>query len=313
MKKQLLWFTKQLEAENRILLQATPISMATTANVYHLTLKSDREILEAFVKCPPETENEWMVCKYIYPFISEFTPQLLGIYEEGKYRAILLLDESVPEKSSNKHTTDLNLYHNTNDEWITDALPLVLRMHLECSSYTEHWLQAGWTSILQPYKLEPWRTRGLTALEEAYQTGQSPIEIEWLNQPRLWSYINETYQGRTTWTHGDLHRANWVHSRRGWLLIDWAYAYVSTPYRDMAMLLSEAANLHAACSLWSNYVTNMKEAGWKLEEKFFLLSLVDHVVMMIGFLHLTENDPAKNEKMQHYMSLLMELAKAAAE
>ncbi|WP_198852877.1 phosphotransferase [Alicyclobacillus sp. SO9] len=166
----------------------------------------------------------------------------------------------------------------------------------------EHQVEAQRRGDILPTSLEavakPWRQMALDELRglrdrsglvnesdaTIHLTDLCTIAQRWVDTAH--NYYTDT-NSRITVTHGDPHLGNWLVRGEELRMVDWEYAGLSVPQRDIAIFLQDIPNLKEQQTLYETYVHTLRKHGWDTDSKQFkkdyFIHFLDNTLMMLGW------------------------------
>lgn len=92
---------------------------------------------------------------------------------------------------------------------------------------------------------------------------------------------------RLTLTHGDCHLGNVLVEGNHFRLIDWEYAYLAEPQRDLAVFLQDVYDEAERTALHQTFRSTLREDGWAVDgpgyHEIFHYYWFDNTLMMLGW------------------------------
>lgn len=259
------------------------------AELYKVTLlDAAGQILPAvYKKLARGRESELYLYTNVLSSLPVAVPKLLGIVQAADEIGLLMEYGGQTVKP---------LYQNSpphrKKQILTDLITLLAELHTACEPKAEERVKAG-AVFSYPYTSSiEWGRSAVQTLESLSVKGFDEVTPQTIAQvraiakdfyPRYSGWTN----GRSTMTHGDTHMENILFDQGKFQLIDWEWASISVPQRDISILLQDVLEDDLHTFAWHSYQAAMKERGWEADspqfEQGFFASMVDNTLMMLGW------------------------------
>lgn len=243
-----------------------------------------REIAAVYKKLAPGRTTELA----LYPILGQVphgVPQLYGVVEEADEQGILLEAAGVPLKGILQAAK-----RDEQERWLLRVTEMLAELHVQMAVQAARWLAAG---VIGPYPYESSVQWGQDAVRElSWLVEQGLMEAQVVTDVRhmVAAFVpryRDWTAGRTTFTHGDPHLENVLTDGAAVRLIDWEWACVAVPQRDLSILLQDVLDdaLHAFAV--AAFAEALRRRGWAVVEEEFETAwqacLFDNTLMMLGW------------------------------
>lgn len=238
--------------------------------------------------CAPSRSMEIPLLKALSGKLADFMPAVVTIIDTPQEHGVLMHDGGPTLKSLLRHGTP------SENRWILESFARFLaKLHLSFATDAKRWNSHR---ILPSYPFHASHTYAEDALARlSWLATQRAIE-GW-SQPQVNSLTQqaETFYasferfvaGPLTLTHGDPHLDNILLHNREFRLIDWEFACLATPQRDLSIFLQDILDDQLYERSYTAYVSAMSEGGWPIlaneSTTAYLAWLFDNTLMMLGW------------------------------
>jgi hypothetical protein len=279
--------------------QIEPVEGGFAATVYRLHARGNarantaaqedvkKDIHAVYKQFAPGRIEELHLYHRLLSHLRSYAPRLYGSVDTPGEVGIIIEDVGKPLKFMLS-----GLERSEQEHLIRRAATWLAQFHADVEGETQEWLRSG---VIGHYPVDSARKWGQDAIEalmwiqEQHLCG---IEANFLEQ--LKSYVEWFYAslpawmtGRMTLTHGDPHLENWMVRHGEFRLIDWEYACVTVPQRDLAIFLQDVLDEHLHFVARTTYWNCLRDRGWPVDDPQFLTSyaacLFDNTLMMLGW------------------------------
>ncbi|TCP53941.1 phosphotransferase family enzyme [Tumebacillus sp. BK434] len=266
------------------LLAKQQVTGGYTGVLYRLRLRDERGglVRAVYKQFAPGRDGELPFYERVVPLLPHGVPQLYGIVPgEG-----ILIEEA--------GTALKPLFQNGSPaakrELLERVVTLLADLHVSLAGPSAEWEQAGIVSSYPFHSSVEFAQDAFRELQE--QVGRLPgvddrllaelREMEAFFYPRYPQYVG----GQQTFTHGDPHMENILLDGGQIRLIDWEYASLAVPQRDLSILLQDVPedSLHALAL--TVFRRELAKRGWAVTPDFdraFTACMFDNTLMMLGF------------------------------
>jgi thiamine kinase-like enzyme len=255
-----------------------------TGALYRLRLldEAGREVRAVYKRFAKGRNGELAFYERVVPHLPHGVPKLYGVVPgQG-----ILIEEAGEALKPVFVTSDSEKQR----EILTAVVTLLADLHVSLEEKSQEWLKAG---IASPYPFDSSIACAADAIRElGLQVGklagvdekllEELREIEAFFYPRYPDYVS----GRQTFTHGDPHMENILLDRGRIRLIDWEYASLAVPQRDVSILLQDVLDQRFHEHALDVFRRELKRRGWEIEADFdraFTACMLDNTLMMLGF------------------------------
>lgn len=237
-------------------------------------------IRAVYKRFAPGRDQEVALYERVVPWLPQGVPALYAVVEEPEERGMLIEAAGEVLKAHFKRADGEG-----RRLMLAKAASLLAEMHVSLEEQGAVWLREGRTTEYPFHSSEAWAAEALQALG-------GHVEAETLQEVRgiaeaFYPRLREWITGRWTFTHGDPHLENILLDRGHLRLIDWEYASLGLPQRDVAILLQDVLDDELHAFLLETYRQELERRGWSLDIATFRLgffaSLLDNTIMMLGW------------------------------
>jgi hypothetical protein len=216
-----------------------------------------------------------------------YAPRVYGYVDTPGEVGIVLEDVGTPLKSVLS-----GLGRTEKEHLIRRAVTWLAEFHADVEENAQAWLRSDVISVYPMDSARAWGKAAIEALMWLTEQHLCEIDIEFLKELHdtvEWFYASlpAWMAGRMTLTHGDPHQENWMVHNGEFRLIDWEYACVAVPHRDLAIFLQDVLDEHLHVVARTTYWNCLRDRGWPVDDPQFLTSyaacLFDNTLMMLGW------------------------------
>ncbi|MGZ4164824.1 MAG: phosphotransferase family protein, partial [Tumebacillaceae bacterium] len=211
------------------------------AKLYRVqAVRVDGERVRAVYKqLAPGRTAEIGLYRELLPEVPHGIPELYGTVEEADEQGILVEDAGEVVKP---------LFQRESLEgkqaMLRAVVGMLAELHVALEEKSREWVAAGKTGTYPFASSEEWGTQAIRELEWLAGEGLFGVDAVLVEEMRaiagaFYPRYPEWTNGRTTFTHGDPHMENVLLDRGRYRLIDWEWACVSLPQRDLSILLQD--------------------------------------------------------------------------
>lgn len=278
-----------LQEQGWSVLAAEPIAGVFAGTLYRLHVRTrigdDMDVV--YKQFAPDRAQEFDLYDRWLSRLPQRAPALLGKIEREGEHGIVTVDAGVPLKVAYKAANPPG-----RRELLAHAARWLADMHVQLERISHEWLAEG---IIETYPLasaQAWGAEAVAALSRLVAENAVDIDVavvqeihtmaEWFH-PRLPAWM----AGRMTLTHGDPHMDNLLVDRGQFRLVDWEYACVTVPQRDLAILLQDVLDDDLHHMARRTYEDVLRAAGWTVDasqfQQTFQACLFDNTLMMLAW------------------------------
>jgi thiamine kinase-like enzyme len=262
------------------------------AKLYRLqVVQEDGERLRVVYKqLAPERTAELGLYRELLREVPHGIPKLYGTVEDAEEQGILVEDAGDVLKPVFQQESLAG------KKAILQAVVGVLaELHVTMERKSQEWLMTGKAGAYPFASSVEWGEQAVEQLEWLAGQGLFGVNGDVVEEVRgivgaFYPRYPEWTQGRTTFTHGDPHMENVLLDRGHYRLIDWEWACVSLPQRDLSILIQDVLDTELHGFAWEVYVQELRQRGWQVlgeeQERFengFVACLLDNTLMMLGW------------------------------
>ncbi|HEU4965245.1 MAG TPA: aminoglycoside phosphotransferase family protein [Bacilli bacterium] len=278
---------RELLARNGFSVQeVVPIVGGYAAQLFRVTLaQGERAVYKHFAEGRAE---EVGLYERIIPQLSQTVPRLLGVVrEQGQAVGMLIEEAGAPLKQAYRQRPLLE-----KKSLLRATLDLLADLHVQLAEVSAVWVGEGITAVYPYASSEAWAREGLVQVEQGMAAGIRGLEERVLLElhdiaARFYERYPAWTAGATTFTHGDPHLENILLQDGRMRLIDWEWACVAIPQRDVAVLLQDVLEEELYEWAYGYYRTGMTLRGWHdVGESFevgYRATTLDNTLMMLGW------------------------------
>lgn len=266
-----------------------PMPGGYAAELYRLTAR-DRQgaaVDAVYKRFSPGRAQELPLYAKIAPALPYGLPTLYGTVQHGDEQGILMEESGVVLKSVFQQQQPAE-----QQETLSALVRMFAQLHVTFADQGATWLTEGTVSPYPYESSETWAqdsARQLAFLAErglCGVTSDTVQEIEGMIGAFYPRYPTWT-SGRQAFTHGDPHMENILLDLGQVRLIDWEYASLALPQRDLSILLQDVLDDELHTYAWRLYQAELQERGWEVDPITFLQGftacLFDNTLMMLGW------------------------------
>lgn len=293
------------------LLDGQPIRGGFAAELYRLRVVDEQGVVREAVykRLLPERNTELALYRDVLPEVPHAIATLYGVVDVEGEQGLILEAAGVAVK-------EVFAQQNCEEQRKTlrELIRLLADLHVALADKSQQWLVEGRTSAYPFQSSQEWAQTAIeqlawlkdhaaerqrlstdtsTRLEERQGRVSLPIELDWVREAQemadvFYPRYPEWTVGRQTYTHGDPHLENVLVQGDQYRLIDWEWACVSLPQRDLSILLQDVymEELHdEALPLFQH---ELEIRGWEVGDpsafrRAYLACLFDNTLMMLGW------------------------------
>ncbi len=290
MKSQLpLGLQSWLSEQGWFIIQAIQLVGGFSAILYKIRVRTqlNAEIEIIYKQGTPNRTQELVLYKEVLCHLKHYAPRLLGNIQTVAEHGIIIEYAGQPLKSV------ISQQSRAQKKTLLDAAVVWLAtMHIEFAQMSRAWLQSGCLDLY--------------SIESAYAFAQTSIQaLQWLCKQRLCNLeISTTFEvqrmaewfyprypkwqtGRRTLTHGDTHLENLLQNGHHYCLIDWEYACIAVPSRDLTIFLQDILEDDLHNHVRKTYQDYLAQHGWDIKttnfEETYQACLFENTLMMLGW------------------------------
>jgi hypothetical protein len=214
-------------------------------------------------------------------------PALYGIVEEEFEKGILVADSGLVLKPEFRRQGRAE-----QEGILADLVGMLAELHVTFAGKGAEWAEDG---VISSYPYESsleWARAALERLGELVDAEGGVVTRETVQDvtamvDAFYPRYQEWTAGRQTFTHGDPHMENILIDGGRLRLIDWEYASLALPQRDLSILLQDVLDEGLHEYALSRFRGELVERGWEVGEDSFLRGfhacLFDNTLMMMGW------------------------------
>nr|WP_236587736.1 phosphotransferase [Tumebacillus amylolyticus] len=267
------------------LVESNPIRGGYAAELYRLTVRDEtgqlREVI--YKKFSPERNSELELYRTVLPEVPHAIPTLYGVVDEDGEQGLILEAAGVPVKAVFSEQDAQG-----KREMLRGLLELLANLHTSLQEKSQHWLAKGQVSSYPFESSAQWAEITVQELAGLTEHGKFGVDTELVREVRgmaaaFYPRYPEWAVGATTYTHGDPHLENILIQNGHTRLIDWEWACVSLPQRDLSILLQDVLEdeLHEfALEVYQELVPISNPSQFRTA---FQACLFDNTLMMLGW------------------------------
>lgn len=274
-----------LERKGWRLLKSEPIQGGYAAALFRLCVADEQgqELEAVYKRFDPERNAELELYRTVLPYVPHGIPELYGVVDEAGEQGLILEAAGMPVKA----------VFDGERETVRGLVALLAGLHSALAEKSQQWLAAG---ITASYPFESSSAWADTAVEElAWLAAQGSLDlpaqlVEEVREMAAQFYPRypEFAVGRTTYTHGDPHLENVLVQDGQYRLIDWEWACVSLPQRDLSILLQDVLDEELHEFAFDVFLTELERQGFAIADRAefrraFRACLFDNTLMMLGW------------------------------
>jgi thiamine kinase-like enzyme len=252
------------------------------AQVYRVqVLTAQGKVRNAIYKrFAPHRDQELALYERIVPELPHGVPTLYAVVDEPDERGMLMEAAGEVLKPTFRKRDREGQRH-----MLAQILALLADLHVSMEEKASLWLREGKTTEYPFHSSEAWAA-------EAMQEMASQLDEKALAEMRHIAYAfypryRELAVGRWTFTHGDPHMENILLNKGQIRLIDWEWASIGLPQRDLAILLQDVLDRELHAFAFHTFAQELKKRGWAFDEAQFrtgfAASMLDNTIMMLGW------------------------------
>lgn len=258
----------------------TPIVGGYAAQLTRLTLRREDgvQVAAVYKKLDPQRVQELALYRDILHAVPHAVPKLYGTVQEADEQGILIEAAGSAAKSLFQKA-DLS----DKKRMLQAIVEMLAALHVTLAPQSEEWLQAGVISAYPFHSSVQWAEDALRELAGLAEEGLAGVTLELVAEmreivERFYPMYPELMRGRATFTHGDPHMENILLDEGQYRLIDWEWACVAPPQRDLTILLQDVLEdeLH-------EFALEVYRKHWEVDEASFHACLLDNTLMMLGW------------------------------
>ncbi|ASS74354.1 hypothetical protein CIG75_04725 [Tumebacillus algifaecis] len=265
-------------------LASDKLSGGFTGSLYRLHLRDEagQDVRAVFKRFAPDRKAELAFYERVVPHLPSGVPKLYGIVpDEG-----ILIEDAGTALKPIFIKSDLGRQRGLLERVVT----VLADMHATLAVKSQLWLVEG---IVTPYPFDSSIAFAQEALAELHRQIEQLAGvneallaelrmIESFFYPRYPDYVSD----KQTFTHGDPHMENILLDAGRIRLIDWEYASLAVPERDLAILLQDVLDVRLHSFALTVFRQELAKRGWVITDDFersFTACLLDNTLMMLGF------------------------------
>ncbi|ARU59890.1 hypothetical protein CBW65_01565 [Tumebacillus avium] len=255
-----------------------------TGSLFRLRLRDETggELRAVYKQFAPGRSGELSFYERVVPLLPHGVPKLYGIVPEV---GILIEEAGTALKPLFQKSGPA-----AKRELLAEVVTLLADLHASLAGASREWEAAG---VVSPYPFHSSIDFAQDAFRELEaQKGRLPgvdegliaelREIEAFFYPRYPEYV----AGQQTFTHGDPHMENILLDDGRIRLIDWEYASLAVPQRDLSILLQDVLDDELHVFALTAFRRELQQRGWAVTADFdraFTACMLDNTLMMLGF------------------------------
>jgi len=214
-------------------------------------------------------------------------PTLYGVVEEHDEQGILMEASGVVLKPVFQEQGIAE-----QQATLSSLVRMFAELHATFADQGATWLTEGVISTYPYHSSETWAQDSLKQLAFLADTGLGGVTAETVQEIEamigaFYPRYPEWTSGRQTFTHGDPHMENILLDQGQLRLIDWEYASLALPQRDLSILLQDVLGEDLHTYALRLYQAEMRERGWDVDPatfaQGFTACLFDNTLMMLGW------------------------------
>ncbi|KEO81894.1 aminoglycoside phosphotransferase family protein [Tumebacillus flagellatus] len=267
------------------LLQSTPLSGGYAASLFALTLRDEhgKRIEAVYKRFDPARIAELELYRTLLPEVPHAVPAVYGVIDCAGEQGLILEHAGVPVKSVFAKRDRAG-----QREMLRSLVDLLASLHLALLEKSEQWLAEGRVSTYPFESSAEWAETAVQELAWLAEQGMPGVHEETVREVQnmtaaFYPRYPEWAVGRLTYTHGDPHLENILWQNGQFRLIDWEWACVSLPQRDLAILLQDVLDdeLHEeALEVFQRLLNPDDPVQFR---RAFCACLFDNTLMMLGW------------------------------
>ena len=260
-----------------------------TAPVFRLRVrkKSGVALDMVYKQLIPGRTRDFDLPDDVWGALAAYAPRRIVRIHEDEEKGMLMEDAGQPIKSILAAVDPAQ-----RATLVQDAVKLVAQLHVKLEQNSHAWIVLG---VMDTYPVESARAwgndavNGLARLTEQGFHGLDMVQVAQVRYMvrRFYPSLPQWLKGRSTVTHGDPHMENLLLRQKQFCLIDWEYACITVPQRDITILLQDVltAELHQLAR--KTYWDYLRRHGWSVDDQSFETTyqacLFDNTLMMLGW------------------------------
>lgn len=257
-----------------------PIVGGYAAQLTRLTLRREDgvQLAAVYKKFDPQRVQELTLYRDILHGVPHAVPKLYGTVQEAEEQGILIEAAGSAAKPLFQKADRAG-----KQQMLRAMVEMLAALHVALATQSEEWLQAGLTAAYPFHSSVQWSEEALKELAWLAEEGLAGVSAELVAElgeivERFYPQYPELMRGRATFTHGDPHMENILLDEGLYRLIDWEWACVAPPQRDLTILLQDVLEdeLH-------EFALEVFRRHWEVDEAAFHACLLDNTLMMLGW------------------------------
>ncbi|MDA8119497.1 MAG: aminoglycoside phosphotransferase family protein [Gammaproteobacteria bacterium] len=238
--------------------------------------------------CVPSRSGEIPILQALSAELADFMPDILTVLDSQSERGVLMNNGGSTLKSILADSPEP-----ASEIVLTQFAQFLATLHLSCAKKAKVWNERH---ALPSYPFDSSRVYANDALKrlswlanQHIVDGFEQAQVEALHRQAESFYpsFESRVSGVSTLTHGDPHLDNVLLRNHVFHLIDWEFACLATPERDLAIFLQDVLDEKLYQTAYTAYISAMMRGGWSMlsrESKASYLSwLFDNTLMMLGW------------------------------
>lgn len=261
-----------------------------------LQTQTGQELETVYKRFAPGRARELRLYSRFLQELEGYGPKLLVSVQSEEEQGILLENAGRPLKALLRQVSGTR-----QASLLQGTAACLAALHTQYEEQSRQWLARGWLGVYPVDSARTWASEAVGQILwlQEKRLGHLPPSATSLIQTvmeRVYPQFPKWLAGRTTLTHGDPHLENVLF--RGldaadttqmpeMRLIDWEYACVTVPQRDLSIFVQDILDPTLHEMVVGSYWNFMREAGWRVDEPEFksayLACLLDNTLMMLGW------------------------------
>lgn len=241
-----------------------------------------------YKRCAMSRASEIPILQALSGDLTAFMPELVTIVDSHSERGVLMCHGGSTLKSilADTPVEESRIV-------LTRFAQFLASLHLSFAKRAKVWNEQN---VLPSYPFDSSRAYAHDALERlswlanqhvVHGFGKAQIETLRRRVECFYASFESRVSGINTLTHGDPHLDNILLRNHVFRLIDWEFACLATPERDLAIFLQDVLDEDLYESSYMAYVSAMQRGGWPVLaaewNTAYLSWLFDNTLMMLGW------------------------------
>lgn len=276
------WFTQN----HYTLTSSDVLRRSSSARVTRVRAVSPTGTLACFVykRCAPDRDHEIAWLRAMQPYVQDYAAHLYRLVETNEERGLLLQDYGESLAAKQDDPAHLHI--------LMDAAVWLAGMHIHFASPARRTWPQGTVSTYPVDDARAWSQASLSALQWCLHHGVAGVSAQDIAtlQSRTAQFYGDFAAllcSPITLTHGDPHLDNLVQSGSDFRLIDWEFAAMAPPQRDISILLQDLTQENQRTAVLQAYTKHLFAADWPFDYEEFMrvynACAFENTLLMLGW------------------------------